>query len=61
MGRNYGWVFTAYGVAGILGPLLATTRVWGLLAGVLAILAASAFASPGVISVQEGDDDVDDD
>ena len=23
MGRNYGWVFTAYGVAGILGPLLA--------------------------------------
>jgi len=23
VGRNYGWVFTAYGVAGILGPLLA--------------------------------------
>ena len=23
IGRNYGWVFTAYGVAGILGPLLA--------------------------------------
>jgi OFA family oxalate/formate antiporter-like MFS transporter len=23
VGRNYGWVFTAYGVAGIAGPLLA--------------------------------------
>ena len=23
VGRNYGWVFTAYGVAGIMGPLLA--------------------------------------
>jgi MFS family permease len=23
VGRNYGWVFTAYGVAGIFGPLLA--------------------------------------
>jgi OFA family oxalate/formate antiporter-like MFS transporter len=23
VGRNYGWVFTSYGVAGILGPLLA--------------------------------------
>ena len=23
VGRNYGWVFTAYGVAGLLGPLLA--------------------------------------
>ena len=23
VGRNYGWVFTAYGMAGILGPLLA--------------------------------------
>ena len=23
VGRNYGWVFTAYGIAGILGPLLA--------------------------------------
>ena len=23
MGSNYGWVFTAYGVAGIAGPLLA--------------------------------------
>ncbi len=23
VGRNYGWIFTAYGVAGILGPLLA--------------------------------------
>lgn len=22
-GRNYGWVFTSYGVAGLLGPLLA--------------------------------------
>ena len=23
VGRNYGWVFTSYGVAGIMGPLLA--------------------------------------
>ncbi|HOU15928.1 MAG TPA: OFA family MFS transporter [Anaerolineae bacterium] len=25
LGRNYGWVFTAYGVGGILGPILAGT------------------------------------
>ncbi len=54
VGRNYGWVFTAYGVAGILGPLLAgvfkdaaamggTPKVWMtpfLIAGVACMLGA---------------------
>jgi len=25
VGQNYGWVFTAYGVGGILGPIMAAT------------------------------------
>ena len=54
VGRNYGWVFTAYGVAGILGPLLAgvfkdaasmgaSPRVWMapfLIAGVACLAGA---------------------
>ena len=54
VGRNYGWVFTAYGVAGITGPLLAgvfkdaaamgaSPRVWMapfLIAGLACLLGA---------------------
>jgi len=54
VGRNYGWVFTAYGVAGILGPLLAgvfkdaaamgaSPRVWMtpfLIAGIACLVGA---------------------
>jgi len=30
LGQNYGWVFTAYGVGGIIGPIMAATirDVW---------------------------------
>ena len=54
VGRNYGWVFTAYGIAGITGPLLAglfkdaaatgaSPRVWMtpfLIAGIACLLGA---------------------
>jgi len=54
VGRNYGWVFTAYGVAGITGPLLAgvfkdaasmgaSPRVWMtpfLIAGIACLVGA---------------------
>ncbi len=54
VGRNYGWVFTSYGVAGILGPLLAgvfkdaaasggSPRVWMtpfLIAGIACLVGA---------------------
>jgi MFS family permease len=54
VGRNYGWVFTSYGVAGILGPLLAgvfkdaavmgaTPKVWMtpfVIAGVACLIGA---------------------
>jgi len=54
VGRNYGWIFTAYGVAGIFGPLLAgvfkdaaamgaSPKVWMtpfLIAGVACMLGA---------------------
>jgi len=54
VGRNYGWVFTSYGVAGILGPLLAgvfkdaaamgaSPKVWMtpfLIAGVACLIGA---------------------
>ena len=54
VGRNYGWVFTAYGVAGVTGPLLAglfkdaaavgaSPKVWMapfIIAGVLCLIGA---------------------
>lgn len=49
LGVNYGWVFSAWGAAGVLGPIIgaqvrAVTGAWGGAFIVLAVLAAAAAA-----------------
>ncbi len=49
LGINYGWVFSAWGAAGVLGPIIgaqvrAATGAWGGAFVVLAVLSAAAAA-----------------
>ena len=48
VGRNYGWVFTAYGVAGLLGPLLAGVFKDSAAAGGSPVLWMTPFIIAGV-------------
>jgi MFS family permease len=49
LGINYGWVFSAWGAAGVLGPIIgaqvrAATGAWGGAFVILAVLSAVAAA-----------------
>jgi len=54
VGRNYGWVFTAYGVAGILGPLLAGVFKDSAAAGDSPVVWMTPFLVAGVACMAGG-------